>query len=76
MQIRYEKAITYVRCDEGNGFPILWGAAAMWKSLSERMDLLYVPGTHLEMMDDTRGKMCGTMMMTTAAMKFSQRFQR
>ncbi len=63
-----------MRSDESNGFPFLWGATGMWKSLSERTDILYVPGSHLEMRDEIRGKICGSMMMTTAVLKYESTF--
>ena len=46
----------------------------MWKSLVKRMDFLYVSGNHLELRDETRGKICGFMIMTTAAMKYQSSF--
>ena len=46
----------------------------MWKSLVKRMDFLYVSGTHLELLDENRGKICGSLMMTTAAMKCQSSF--
>ena len=46
----------------------------MWKSLVKRMDFLYVSGTHLELRDENRGKICGSMMMMTAAMKYQSSF--
>ncbi len=38
------------------------------------MDFLYVSGSHFELYDETRGKICGTLMMTTAAMKYQSTF--
>ena len=46
----------------------------MWKSLVKKIDFLYIPGNHLELLDETRGKICGSMMMTTAAMKYQASF--
>lgn len=46
----------------------------MWKSLANRVDFLFVPGKHAELNDETRGKICGSMIMTTAAMKFQSTF--
>jgi hypothetical protein len=46
----------------------------MWKSLVERMDFYYVPGKHLQTRDETRGKISGSIMMTTAAMKYQSAF--
>ena len=46
----------------------------MWKSLVKRMDFLYVSGSHFELCDETHGKICGTLMMTTAAMKYRSTF--
>jgi hypothetical protein len=34
------------------------------------MDFLYVSGSHVELLDETRGKICGSIMMTTAAVKY------
>ena len=74
LQILHENTITYVRSDESNGLPFLWSATEMWKSLSERADILHVPGSHLEMQDEIRGKICGSIMMTTAVMKYQSTF--
>ena len=52
---------------------MLWGPE-LWKSLVKRMDFFYVPGSHLELCDETRGKVCGSIMMTTAAMKYQSTF--
>ena len=46
----------------------------MWKSLVKRMDFFYVSGRHLQMRDETRGKIIGSIMMTTAAMKYQSAF--
>ena len=46
----------------------------MWKSLVKRMDFFYVSGRHLQLRDETRGKICGSIMMTTAAMKYQSAF--
>ena len=54
---------------------MLWrSTSGMWKSLVKRMDFLYVSGNHLELRDEIRGKTCGSMMMTTAAMKYQSSF--
>ena len=71
-QIYYEETITYVCSDETHLFS-LWGPD-IWKSLVERMDFLYVSGSHVELLDETRGKICGSIMMTTAALKYQSAF--
>jgi hypothetical protein len=38
------------------------------------MDFLYVSGSHVELLDETRGKICGSIMMTTAAIKYQSAF--
>jgi hypothetical protein len=38
------------------------------------MDFLYVSGSHVELLDETRGKICGSITMTTAAMKYQSAF--
>ena len=63
-----------MRSDESNGLPLLWSATGLWSTLSERADILYVPGSHLEMRDEIRGKICGSIMMTTAVMKYQSTF--
>ena len=72
VKVCYEGAITYICCDETNSFP-LW-SLEMWKSLVKRMDCYFVPGRHLQMRDETRGKIIGSIMMTTAAMKYQSAF--
>ena len=52
---------------------MLWSRDT-WKSLVKRMDIFYVSGNHLELLDENRGKICGSMMMTTAAMKYQSSF--
>jgi hypothetical protein len=71
-QTCYEETITYICCDETNSFA-LW-KTGIWESLVERMDFLYVSGNHIELRDETRGKICGSIMMTTAAMKYQSAF--
>ena len=46
----------------------------MWKSLVRRIDFLYISGKHLELREEGRAKICGSMMMTTAAMKYLSTF--
>jgi hypothetical protein len=38
------------------------------------MDFFYVSGGHFELCDETRGKICGSIMMTTASMKYRSTF--
>ena len=38
------------------------------------MDSFYVSGSHTELRDETRGKICGSIMMTTAAMRYQSTF--
>ena len=38
------------------------------------MDLLYVPGSHLELGDEPRAEICGSMMMTAAALNYLSKF--
>ncbi|CAB3989462.1 Phthiocerol synthesis polyketide synthase type I [Paramuricea clavata] len=71
-KIYYEETITYVCSDETHLFS-LW-KPDIWKSLVERMEFLFVSGNHIELRDETRGKICGSMMMTTAAMKYQSAF--
>ena len=71
-QTFYEETITYICCDETNS-SVLW-SRDVWKSLVKRMDIFYVSGNHLELLDENRGKICGSMMMTTAAMKYQSSF--
>ena len=71
-QVCYEGTITFLCCDETNLSP-LWGIH-MWKTLVKTMDIFYVPGRHLQMRDETRGKICGSIIMTTAAMKYQSAF--
>ena len=40
----------------------------------KRIDFLYVSGRHVDLPDETRGEICGSMMMTTAAMKYQSNF--
>ena len=71
-QVCYDETITYICCDETNSF-VLW-RPEMWNTLVKRMDFLYVSGTHLELREENRGKICGSMIMTTAAMKYQSSF--
>ncbi|XP_028415494.1 uncharacterized protein LOC114538524 [Dendronephthya gigantea] len=68
----YEGALIYVCSDETKTFSL--STPAVWKTLVERMDLLYVPGSHLELRDETRGEICGSMLMTAAAMAYLSKF--
>jgi hypothetical protein len=72
LQICYNETITFICCDETSSFRI-WNPE-IWKSLVKRMDSFYVSGGHFELCDETRGKICGSIMMTTASMKYRSTF--
>ena len=68
----YEGALTYVGSDETKSFSL--STPAIWKTLVERVDLLYVSGSHLELGDEPRAEICGSMMMTAAALNYQSSF--
>ena len=68
LKVCYGGALTFVCCDETKS--LLLSKPEKWKTLVERMDLLYVSGSHLQIKGGTSGEICGNMIMTTAAMSY------
>ncbi|XP_028418839.1 uncharacterized protein LOC114544380 [Dendronephthya gigantea] len=67
-KVSYDGVLTFVCCDETKSFSL--SKPEIWKTLVERMDFLYAPGSHLKVRDGASGETCGSMIMTTAAMSY------
>ncbi|XP_028418020.1 uncharacterized protein LOC114542749 [Dendronephthya gigantea] len=72
-KVSYDGVLTFVCCDETKSFSL--SKPEIWKTLVERIDFLYAPGSHLKVRDGISGENCGSMIMTTAAMSYLSKSQ-
>ena len=71
-QIKYEQTISYVRCkkaDRAKQSFVSWDPVELWESLTSKIDVIALPSSHFELLDQPYAEICGLVIMTTAVMK-------
>jgi hypothetical protein len=71
-QVKYEQTISYIRCqnvDQTKQSFVSWDPVELWESLTNNIDVVTLPSSHFELLDQSYAEICGLVIMTTAVMK-------
>ena len=76
-QVRYDQTLLYIRCqnvvDQTYSF---WDPLKSWESLTDSFQVISIPSSHFELLDQPYGKICGLLIMSTALMKYGSLAER
>ncbi|CAB4027398.1 Phthiocerol synthesis polyketide synthase type I [Paramuricea clavata] len=71
-EVKYEQTISYIRCqnvDQTKQSFVSWDLVELWESLTNNIDVITLPSSHFELLDQPYAEICGLVIMTTAVMK-------